>query len=134
MKVNAKQYARSLFELLEGKTENEAKSLIANFVKFLYRRQDFDKAKSIINELESLYDSSDGLTRAELLSSRPLDNQIKSKISAYIKSKLGKTDIELSEKIDKDLIGGFILRYNGLVIDGSFKNNLLKFKKQLLIN
>ncbi|NCA93296.1 hypothetical protein EOM82_08720, partial [bacterium] len=115
MKANVKQYARSLFELLEGKNESEAKGLIANFVAFLYRRQDLDKAKAIINELESLYDGADGLTRAELWSSRPLDGQVKSKISAYIKSKSGKSDVELSENIDKDLIGGFVLRYKGLV-------------------
>ena len=43
----------------------------------------------------------------------------------------GKT-IELKHKINKDIIGGVILSYDGKVIDGSIKTQLKKLQMQLI--
>lgn len=131
MKVSVKQYARSLFEITADKSETELAHLITRFINFLHRRQDLNKMTAIIAELENIYEQQSGIMRAELLSARPLQNEIKQEISAYLERKAGVAQVKLTEKIDTNLIGGFVLRYNGLVVDGSLKNNLLKFKKQL---
>jgi len=131
MKASVRQYARSLFELVADKSEAEAKKIIAQFIDFVQRRQDLNKADAIIAELERMYDEASGEARAELISARPLNESVKSKIAAYLEKRTGINKIILNEENDPTLIGGFILRFNGLVIDGSVKNNLRKFKKQL---
>lgn len=131
MKVNVKQYARSLFEMVTDKSEAEAKDLIVKFVDFLHKRQDLNKAAAIIVELENLFDEKNGEEKAELLSARPLSPEAKKQIISYLQNKVGGKGLKLEETIDQNLIGGFVLRYNGLVIDGSLQNNLRKFKKQL---
>jgi len=131
MKVNVKQYARSLFELVADKSEEEAKVLIVKFVDVLHKRQDLNKAAAIIAELENLFDESNGEEKTELLSARPLSPETKQQIVSYLQNKIGGQGLKLEEKIDASLIGGFVLRYKGLVIDGGLQNNLRKFKKQL---
>ncbi len=131
MKVSARQYARSLFELVADKSEDQAKNLIASFIAFLHRRQDLNKAELIIAELENIYEEATGKVKAELISARPLSAAAKSQITTYLQKRAGVSAVNLQESLNPDLLGGFVLRYNGLVIDGSLQNNLRKFKKQL---
>ncbi len=131
MKVSARQYARSLFELVADKSEDQAKNLIASFIAFLHRRQDLNKAELIIAELENIYEEATGEVKAELISARPLPTAAKSQIATYLQKRAGVSVVNLQESLNPDLLGGFVLRYNGLVIDGSLQNNLRKFKKQL---
>lgn len=134
MKVSVRQYARSLFELVVDKSEVEAQGLIAKFIVFLYRRQDLNKAEAIIEELERLYEIHNGEIKAELISARPLASVAKEKVADYLSKRVGGAKVQLSDSISPELLGGFVLRYNGMVIDGSLQNNLRKFKKQLLTN
>lgn len=131
MKIGVKQYAQSLLELVAEKSAAEAKPIINRFITFLHQRQDLNKAAAIILELERLYAEQSGVITAEVLSARPLSALAKQKITVYLETRAGVAKVDLQESIDETLIGGFVLRYNGLVIDGSIKNNLLKFKKQL---
>lgn len=131
MKASVKQYAESLFELVSDQSEAETKSLIAKFVAFLYRRQELNRAEAIIEELNQIYDEASGEASAELVSARSLSAPAKQKIAAYLERRAGISKVKLNEKLDPELLGGFVLHYKGLVIDGSLKNNLSKFKKQL---
>lgn len=131
MKASVKQYARSLFELVAGKSESETKAVIAKFLDFLRRRQELNKAEAIISELTALFDENAGEIAVELASARPLSAESKQIIISYLEKRTNGSKIKFLEKIEPELLGGFVLRYNGLVIDGSLKNNLLKFKKQL---
>jgi F-type H+-transporting ATPase subunit delta len=133
MKVNAKQYARSLFELTAGLTPEEVTKVIERFILVLRDRRDINQSDAIIDEFNLLLQQDSGEIKAELASARNLSESAKKLISAYLENKIGATKINWQEKIDQSLLGGFILRYRGFVIDGSIKNNLRKFKKQLLI-
>jgi len=133
MKVSAKQYARSLFELTADLKEEEAAKVIERFILVLRDRRDINRAEAIIDELSLLLQKDSGEIKAELASARALPDSVKKLISSYLENKIGVTKINWQEKIDQSLLGGFILRYRGFVIDGSVKNNLRKFKKQLLI-
>ncbi|MDP3837201.1 MAG: ATP synthase F1 subunit delta [bacterium] len=131
MKASVRQYARSVMELVADKSEAEAKALIAKFVVFLHGRQDLNKVEAITEELGRLYEIENEEIKAELISARPLQEAAKKQLVAYLQKRAGVDTVNLQESLNPDLLGGFILRYNGLVIDGSLKNNLLKFKKQL---
>jgi F-type H+-transporting ATPase subunit delta len=133
MKINAKQYARSLFELTADLKEDEVTKVIERFILVLKNHRNINQAEAIIDELSLLLQKDSGEIKAELASARALPSEAKQLISSYLEDKIEVTKINWQEKIDQSLLGGFILRYRGFVIDGSVKNNLRKFKKQLLI-
>ncbi len=130
MKVSVRQYAQSLFEIVVDKSETEAKEIIARFIDFLYHRQDLNKAEAIIAELEKLYVDASGEVIADLASARPLTAAAKQQIAAYLEKRIQRS-AKFVERLEPSLLGGFVLNCQGLVIDGSLKNNLQKFKKQL---
>ena len=133
MKVSAKQYARSLFELTSKLSSEKTELVIRRFVSLLQDRHDLAQSDKIINELSLLLEQDKGELSAELSSAYELSVDSKKTIATYLENKLGANKINWTEKVDKSLLGGFVLRYQGFVLDGSLKNNLRKFKKQLLI-
>ena len=73
-----------------------------------------------------------GITETYLTTAVPVNDKIRNQIIELISSEF-KTKVELKENIDKELIGGFILRVNDNYIDGSVRNKLRKIKKELSV-
>lgn len=73
-----------------------------------------------------------GITPARLTTAIPVDEKTKKKISDLISS-VFKTKVELTETIDPEIVGGFIIRINDNFIDASVKNKLRKIKKELSV-
>jgi F-type H+-transporting ATPase subunit delta len=71
-----------------------------------------------------------GITESVLTTAVKVDYKIKKQIIDLI-SGVFKTQVELKETIDPEIIGGFILRIDDNYIDGSLKNKLRKIKKEL---
>lgn len=133
MKISSKQYARSLFDLSAGLSKEQLDELIKRFIVVLSKRHDLAKTDDIIKEFSSLLQKEEGEISAELVSARTLSAKTKNLITDYLADKIGANKVTWKERVDESLLGGFVLRYHGFVIDGSLKNNLNKFKKQLLI-
>ncbi|HZJ41478.1 MAG TPA: ATP synthase F1 subunit delta [Patescibacteria group bacterium] len=131
MKINSQQYAQGLYELLAGKKEAEAKKLITDFLNFLVKNNDIVLADKIINSFNELVKKEAGELEIELVSARPLSKKINDLLKVYLNKKSGAESFSVKEKINEEIIGGFILRYNDRVVDGSLKQNLLNFQKQL---
>lgn len=71
-----------------------------------------------------------GITESVLTTAVKVDEKVKKQITDLV-SGIFKTKVELSEVIDKDIIGGFILRVDDNYIDASVKNKLRKIEKEL---
>lgn len=72
-----------------------------------------------------------GITRSVLTTASPVDPEISKKIISLV-SGVFKTEVQLEEMVDPDIIGGFILRVGDSYIDASVKNKLGRIKKELL--
>jgi F-type H+-transporting ATPase subunit delta len=73
------------------------------------------------------------ITTAVVTTAVPLDNSTKSKILDIVKEKAD-GEVLLIEKIDKSLIGGFVLTVNDKQIDASIKRKLNDLKKDFSVN
>jgi F-type H+-transporting ATPase subunit delta len=73
-----------------------------------------------------------GITETHLTTAVPVNDKVKKQISELISSVFN-TKVELRENIDKEIIGGFILKVNDNFIDGSIRNKLRKIKKELSV-
>jgi len=73
-----------------------------------------------------------GITETYLTTAVPVNDKIRNQISELISS-VFKTKVELIENIDKEIIGGFILKVNDNFIDASVRNKLRKIRKELSV-
>ena len=71
-----------------------------------------------------------GITESVLTTAVKVDDKIKKQVIDLV-SDIFKTKVELREVIDKNIIGGFILRVEDNYIDASVKNKLRKIEKEL---
>ena len=125
MKISAQQYAMSLHDSLADKTEKtELKKVLHSFVALLGRNNNLNKEAEIIEILEDTWDKENGELKAELTSARELNKGARETIINYLKEKSGAKKITLTEKTDKKILGGFILKYNNKIINGSLRNSL----------
>ena len=131
MKISSQQYAQGLHELVVGKSQAEAKVVISDFLNFLVKNNDVVQANKIISSFDELVKKAAGELEIELVSARPLSKKIDELLKIYLKKKSGAQSFDIKEKINKEIIGGFILRYSDKVVDASLKQNLLDFQKQL---
>ena len=72
-----------------------------------------------------------GITQSVLTTAIKIDSKVRKQISDLI-SEVFSTKVELEEKIDTGIIGGFILRIDDKYIDASIRNRLRKIRKELL--
>lgn len=82
----------------------------------------------IAYSFDEQYKAHRNITSAVITTAIKLDEATKNKVLEIIqKSYTG--EIELIEKVDKDLIGGFVLTVNDKQVDTSIKRKLINFKK-----
>jgi F-type H+-transporting ATPase subunit delta len=72
-----------------------------------------------------------GITESYLTTAVKIDDKVKKEITNLISGGFN-TKVELEEKIDPGIVGGFVLRVDDNYIDASIKNKLRKIKKELL--
>jgi len=77
-------------------------------------------------EFKNLYRAAKGIVKVEVTSAIALDDNIKSQIRAKIG---GNQEIEFVEKIDANLIGGFIVKVGDKQFDGSIARSIVELKK-----
>jgi F-type H+-transporting ATPase subunit delta len=71
-----------------------------------------------------------GITESVLTTAVKIHDKVRNEIIELI-SGVFKTKVEIKEVIDKDIIGGFILRIEDNYIDASVRYNLRKIEKEL---
>jgi F-type H+-transporting ATPase subunit delta len=79
---------------------------------------------SIALEFHNAYNEFKGVGKAFITTTIPMDAELRAEIEAIVKKLSDKKQVELHEKVDKDLIGGFILNVGDLQIDASIKSKL----------
>jgi F-type H+-transporting ATPase subunit delta len=65
-----------------------------------------------------------GIENAEVTTAVPIDESMRNQFVAAVRQMTGKAQVELKEKIDPDLIGGFVLRVGDKQVDDSVRSRL----------
>ncbi|HAI73763.1 MAG TPA: ATP synthase F1 subunit delta [Candidatus Moranbacteria bacterium] len=133
MKITTRQYAKSLFELTSGKSEQEIKGVISNFIKFLQKNRQLKLAGKIIEKFGEIYNKKKGIVEAEIVSREKLNGELIVKLDDFIKNKYSAKEVMLNNKIDEKIIGGVIIKIGDEVMDGSVGGQLNRLRKCLEI-
>ncbi len=132
MKVTIRQYAESLYESVVDKTADEIKSVIKKFVGILKENNDFLKIEKILNEFIKIWDRNHGVVEAEVTSARELDKDVLKLVKDYVEKLSGAKEVALTEKVDKSILGGVVIKYEDQVMDGSLKARIKELKENMI--
>jgi F-type H+-transporting ATPase subunit delta len=84
----------------------------------------------IASSFDVLLKAHQGIVPVTLISAQKLDDKVKKDIVSKVQASITGT-VELTEKIDADLIGGFIVRMGDTQIDASVASQINKLKQRL---
>ncbi len=129
--------------VLDSRRKNEiAKELFKgfspatqNFIKLVIDQRREGSLKQIATQFNELYDHSNNIRTAEVISATELNDELVQEILKKAKATMGENySYKIENKINPDLIGGFILRVGDKQIDSSVRSRLNKLKKEFEIN
>lgn len=87
---------------------------------------------AIADEYIRLYDQMKGVGRATVVTTMPLTEELRSEFKAMVAKATGSKQVELKEKVDEKIIGGYILRIDDQQVDASLRSQLNNLKLQFL--
>jgi F-type H+-transporting ATPase subunit delta len=101
-----------------------------NFLEALIERHRTPAIFRIRSRFEELWDDEKQLLPVEVTSSVELDPGTVESIGSRIREQTGRT-VELSSKVDPEILGGIVLRVGNFVLDASIRNRLNQLRKQV---
>lgn len=105
-------------------------SYLRNFLLVLVDKHREAALADIVSRFHELADEAEGVVRVEMRTAVQLPADVVDGIQVSLAGKLGKT-VRLSSRVQKDLIGGVVLRIGDQLLDGSLKGRLLRLRKKM---
>lgn len=113
-----------LAKIFKGKVN----SLTMSFFDIITRKNREPLLGSIAKEFHNAYNEYKGIGKATVTSALPLDPALRSEFENLVRKYSEKKQVELVERVDPEMIGGFILNVGDRQIDASIKNKLKALK------
>jgi ATP synthase F1 delta subunit len=101
-----------------------------NFLETLLERHRMPVIFRMRARFEQLWDEENKLLPVEITSSVQLDKEIVAQIGDRIGEQTGQK-VELSSKVDPEILGGLVVRVGNFVLDASIRNRLNQLRKQV---
>ena len=101
-----------------------------NLAKLLIQKRNTRIMPQIAREYGVLMDRHQGIEHAEVTTASPMDASMEASFKDNL-ARITGSKIELSAKVDPDIIGGFVARVGDKVIDGSVRNRLQNLKQNI---
>ena len=131
MRATPKQYALSLFESLKDADESQVKNVVREFAKILIKNNEVAKVERIVRHFIDFWNKGKGIIEAEIMSARELEEEIIKLLRYYVVKLAKNKNIKISRKIDKDILGGVIVKYDDKILDLSLKTKLEELRQVL---
>jgi ATP synthase F1 delta subunit len=108
----------------------DAEPVLMNFLEALLERHRMPAIFRIRARYDELWEDERDLLPVEVTSAIELDKSIVGSIGKRIGEQTRRT-VELSSKVDPDILGGIVLRVGNVVLDASIRNRLEQLRKQV---
>ena len=112
------------------KTVTDADPLVTNFLELLVEKHRMPSLFRIRRAFEALWEEENKLLPVEITSAVELDEQVVKKIGDKIAEQTGR-EVQLSAKVDSDVLGGLVVRGGNTVLDASVQRRLERLRKEL---
>jgi F-type H+-transporting ATPase subunit delta len=89
---------------------------------------------AIAREFHNAYNEYKGIGKAVVITAVPLDAKLRSEFEELVKKYSDRKQVELIEKVDTAMIGGFILNVGDRQVDASINNKIKALKLEFSQN
>ena len=113
-----------------GRIVTEADERLINFLELLAERHRMPVLFRIRREFDSMWAEENKLLPVTVTSAIELDEAIVRDLGKQIEHQTGQ-QVELSSRVDPDVLGGMVLQVGNMVLDASVRNRLEKLRKQV---
>ena len=131
MKASVQQYAKTLLELTENKSEKEISGIVVRFVEALDKNGQLKESGKIIEKFSELYNAKHGIVEAEIITRYKIQDTRYKQIEDFLKAKYKAKEVVIKNVVDENIKGGIIIKIGDEILDGSVANQLKKLKKEL---
>ncbi len=97
--------------------------IVENFIGVVTDNRRLDQLSNIIREFNRMLSHHRGEVNASVVTAHKLDSNQLDALSAKLKSMVG-SDVNVETEVDKDLLGGMVVRIGSRMIDSSLKTKL----------
>ncbi|QHV97432.1 MULTISPECIES: ATP synthase F1 subunit delta [Spirosoma] len=118
--------------VLKAAFEKRLNPVTMSFLQIITKKNREPIMDAIAEAFITQYDKLKGVERATVITTVPLTDALREKFKAIVLKTTGGKLVELEEKIDQKLIGGYVLRVGDQQIDGSIRNQLNELRLQFL--
>lgn len=132
MKIKPKQYALALFELIKDEKEKNIPARIAEFAATIAKNNQLSQTAKIISFFIDFWNKEKDEIDAEVLTVNGLDKGSFKEIERHIAEKMQVKKVNLTEKQDKNILGGLILKYGDRILDNSVRTRLRGVRAEML--
>lgn len=117
-------------KIIEAVTAGKVSEMTAAFNKLLAIKGRESELPEIITAFIAQYNAIKGISKATLVTATELSADLKNAIEAKLTGEAKLKAVELHTKVDESIIGGFMLEFEGKLIDASVARDLRDIKKQ----
>jgi F-type H+-transporting ATPase subunit delta len=114
-----------LHKAIEGADET-----LVNFLELLLEKHRMPAIFRIRRQFDELWREENKLLPVEVTSAVELDEETVRKIGDEIGERTGRK-VELTSRVDPDILGGIVLRVGNSILDASIRNRLERLRKQV---
>ena len=117
-------------KIVEAVTSGKLSAITAGFNILLINKGRESNLPEIVNAFITQYKQQKNIHTIKLTTAAPVSEEVKKAITEQVKKTGGFEHIELEEKIDKDIIGGFVLQVGDQLVDASIAYELKTIARQ----
>ena len=105
--------------------------LIQNLISLMVTRKDISKFLEVSNIFISMADEYKGIVKVDITTAVPIAKENIKKITKKIEN-IENKKVVIKKNIDKNILGGIVIRIGDKLIDGSTKNKINLLSEQLI--
>ena len=132
MEIKPDEIASILRERIEGlgRAISGAEPELTNFLELLIEKHRMPEIFRIRREFEELWKRENRRIDVTVTSAVELDSAVVEKIGQEVERQTGE-EVDLSSRVDGDILGGIVLQVGNMVLDASIRSRLEKLKKSV---
>lgn len=111
---------------------DKAHTCFADFMKLLIENKRISAIRSIALAYLTIYRKANNIYLVEVVSAAEMDADSQSRLKTLIESHLNGGSMEFSQRVDSQLIGGFVVNIDSERLDASVQNELKQLRLNLL--
>lgn len=117
-------------KILEAVTTGKISELTERFNRLLITKGRESNLPEICHAFITAYKEHKNIQTIKLTTAKPVSDEMKNTIISQVKKSAGFQNVEIEEKVDDSLIGGFVLQVGDKLIDASVIYDLKSIAKQ----